>query len=540
MNANARPGWYVACVVILCFGILAGCSAQSPSPSTAPSASPALPTPSPAPSIPTTTALATAPPSAAGAPRLDVGGCPFTLPAGYQQGKTVDCGFVTVPERHGKPDGPTIHLAVARFHSLSSTPDPVPMIYLSGGPGATNRGAVTNFSYAFPGVIGAQDVIVFDQRGVGKSQPALDCPELRDQTFENYTRPMSLTDGADLTITAGLRCRDRLVQQGIDLTAYTGREDAADVNDIRLALGYDKVDLLGISYGTRLALTVMRDFPQIVSSVVLDSVVPLQEDLYGQQPLAFDRALNLLFDNCAAEGLCAANYPTLRQDFAAVVRQMNAQPVTVAINDPTGAGHDVVITGDRFVVALFDWLYSPETMQYVPAAIEQLKGGTHTLLAQLMRGTLAKPFSYSRGMEYSVMCSDVVRFERYDDEVASARGVMPEIRAVVPNSRSFFGICDQWPKGPADPREQQAVTSDTPTLVLESANDPATPPAYGQDAARTLSRSIYVEVPGIGHSVVANGGACVQTILTAYFADPTHQPLTACTAGLGVIFVRTP
>lgn len=523
----------ISYLTLLCVVILTSCSEG-------PSASPLISsaTRESVPSAASTAPLSTEPFAPRESLHFDTSACPYTLPVGYTQGTTVDCGFVTVPQRHGTPDGPTIRLAVARFRSLSSTPDPIPMIYLSGGPGSTNQGLVAAFNHAFTGVISARDVVVFDQRGVGKSQPALDCPELRDQTLQNYTQSMSVADSSDLVVAAGLHCRDRLVQQGIDLAAYIGVENAADVNDIRLALGYDKVDLLGISYGTRLALTVMRDFPQIVSSVVLDSVVPLQQDLYGQQPLTFDRALNLLFQNCAAEKLCAANYPTLKEDFSAVVRQMNAQPVTVAVTDPTGVSHDVVVTGDRFVVSIFDWLYSPEAMQYVPAVIAQLKGGTHTLLAQLMRGTLAKSFAYSRGMEYSVICNDIVRFERYDDAVAASRGTILEIRAVIANTRSVFAICDQWPKGTADPREQQAVASNIPTLVLESANDPATPPAYGQEAARTLSRSISVEVPGIGHSVVANGGSCAQSILTAFFADPAHRPPTACSAGLGVVFVR--
>ncbi len=355
--------------------------------------------------------------------------------------------------------------------------------------------------------------------------------------MQDATRPLGVTEDSDHIVAAAAQCRDRLVGQGIDLTAYTGAEDAADVNDIRLALGYAQVDLLGVSYGTRLALTVVRDFPAIVHSIVLDSVLPLQENVYQQQPGTFDRALNLLFDACTTDAKCAAAYPTLKRDFSAVVRQLNAQPVTVAVADPTGAGHDMVITGDRFVVQVLNWLYYPTDMQYIPAVIEQLKGGTHSLLAQLMKDSLGVLFSHSVGMNYSIVCSDIVPFERYADVAAAVQEVLPEIRAAFPAVRYRFGICDMWPHGAMDPREHQAVTSDVPTLVLESANDPVTPPAYGQEAAKTLSRSIYVETPGIGHSVVSNGGGCAQTLLRAFYADPTHQPPTACIGGLGVIFV---
>jgi pimeloyl-ACP methyl ester carboxylesterase len=146
-------------------------------------------------------------------------------------------------------------------------------------------------------------------------------------------------------------------------------------------------------------------------------------------------------------------------------------------------------------------------------------------------------YSHSLGMQYSVVCSDMVPFERYDDVAVAAQGVMPEIRAAFPGVRYRFGICDLWPHGSVDPREHRAVTSDVPTLVLESVNDPVTPPAYGQEAAKTLSRSVYVETPGVGHSVVSNEGGCAQGLLRAFYADPLQRPSTTCTAGLGVLFI---
>lgn len=524
------PGWRIrrAMGITLTLVLLAACSTQAlPSPTP-------TPVPSPTPS-PTVVAIST---TSAGMPRFDTSVCPFTLPTFYVQGKKADCGFVTVPERHNQPNARTIRLTVVRFRSLSSTPDPVPMIYLSGGPGGKNEGLVKYFDTAFTGVIGARDVIVFDPRGVGMSQPALECPEAIAQQFEDYTQRLRANDRDDHLVAAALRCRDRLVGQGIDLAAYTSAQSAADVDDIRTALGYRQVDLLGISYGTRLALTVVRDFPTIVHSILLDSVVPLDLNLYQQRAGSFDRALTMLFAACAADKGCAASYPTLEADFTAVVATLNTQPVTVGVTDPTGAGHDVLVTGDRFVGALFDWLYRPSAMEYIPGAIEQLKGGAHTLLAQLLGSTLsATTFGHTQGLQYSVVCNELVPFETPAAVMASVQGARPELRGALAGVDSIFTICAQWPHDPADPREHRAVTSDVPTLVLESGNDPVTPPAFGQRAARTLSRSVYVETPGIGHSVVANGGPCVQTIVRAFYANPIPQEFGACVTGLGVYFL---
>ena len=224
------PKWRIrrSMGIVLALGLLAGCSTG------------ALPTSTPAPPPAPTTSPTVAATSAAPAPpaHFDTAVCPFTLPTFYVQGKNADCGFVTVPERHNKPDGRTIRLAVVRFRSLSATPDPVPMIYLSGGPGGTNQGLIASFDRAFTGVIGTRDVVVFDPRGVGMSQPALECPEVIAQQFQDDTQVLGASDIADHAVASAVRCRDRLVGLGIDLAAYTSVQSAADVDAIRVALGY--------------------------------------------------------------------------------------------------------------------------------------------------------------------------------------------------------------------------------------------------------------------------------------------------------------
>ena len=146
-----------------------------------------------------------------------------------------------------------------------------------------------------------RDLVVFDQRGTGSTEPSLDCPEITQLNYDYLTRQFSVNERVAQDAASATRCHDRLVKAGIDPSLATSAESAADVNDLRLALGYDQWNLYGVSYGTKLALTVMRDFPQGVRSVILDSVYPLQVNLYTAPPEDFDRALKVLFESCAAD-----------------------------------------------------------------------------------------------------------------------------------------------------------------------------------------------------------------------------------------------
>jgi len=467
-------------------------------------------------------------------PRFESAPCSFPLTTGQTEGTNVTCGFVVVPEDHANPTGRTIRLATAQFKATGKYPDPEPIVYLEGGPGAAAIGMSTAaFAARFSA---SRDFVIFDQRGTGRSEPSLACSELQSQSALN----VSLADSERQRIDQLFQCRDRLVGKGINLSAYTTDQNAADVNDLRIALGYDTIDLLGVSYGTRLALTVMRDFPQAIHSVVLDSVSALQVDSYAQYAVSFDRALNLLFSSCAAADTCNAAFPNLKADFSQVVAQLDANPATVSVIDKNGKPVSYVTNGWRFINVMQGWLYSSYRLRYLPMLIEQLKAGDTTLLTYFDKLALASGNATSSGMVYSVRCSDYAPFGSAETTTAAAQGLLPEIRDdYMPQERDVFTICAQWPTKSADPVDHQPVTSDIPTLVLASQNDPVTPPAFSQMAAQTLSRSFFVETPGIGHSILGNGGTCAVTIIGRFFATPTRKPNTDCISAFGVTYVTT-
>ena len=184
------------------------------------------------------------------------GDCPFPALDG------VTCGVLTVLEDRAQPNGNTVELAVAIIAPQNATPDPIPVIYLEGGPG--DAPLITTDDFLKYSIVQDHTLILFDQRGTGFSQPSLNCPEIE-------------TSEGDDPVKA---CHDRLVSEGVNLQMYNSAASAADVADLAAALGYDKVTLWGISYGTKLGLTILRDHPDIVQSAVLDSVyAPETDDL---------------------------------------------------------------------------------------------------------------------------------------------------------------------------------------------------------------------------------------------------------------------
>jgi len=465
--------------------------------------------------------------------------CQFDIPPG----QTVECGYLTVPEDRSQPDGPTIRLHVAIFKSHSDDPAPDPVVYLAGGPGEQALETMPLlFNLRFAPFLANRDFIVFDQRGTGYSEPALDCPEFGDLAYETLNQDLSPEESVALGTEAICSCHDRLVSEGVNLAAYNSAESAADLNDLRLALGYEEWNLLGISYGTRLALTAMRDNPEGIRSVILDSAYPLQISLYAEMPANFDRALTVFFNGCATDPTCSETYPQLETVFCELVDQLNASPVTFSATQPlSGETYDVLMNGDGLIGFLFQSLYSTELIPLLPNILFDIRDGNYEILAVVMGSFLANIEFVSMGMQFSVQCGEEVRFST-PGEFAAAAEAYPEIRRLFEGSPNLgepvFTICEIWGAKEADPIENEPINSDIPTLVLAGEYDPVTPPAWGEVVAETLSNSFCFEFPGVGHGASISGEECPLSIALAFLDDPTTEPDGSCVAQMsGPAFV---
>src|SRR5207237_7170740 len=210
----------------------------------------------------------------------------------------------------------TIRLAVAICKSPRPHPAPDPFVFLQGGPGGAiidDLGSQITRQKRITDYPADRDLILIDQRGTGLSQPSLACKETTTLDYRTLGQQLSPQRQADLWVQAAQQCRARLVASGINLNAYTSLADAADVAALRGALGYPALNLYGVSYGTRLALTVMRTHPQGLRSVILDSVDPPDVNAVTGPLASSARAFAVLFQGCAADPACNAAFPHLQQ-----------------------------------------------------------------------------------------------------------------------------------------------------------------------------------------------------------------------------------
>ncbi len=516
-------------------------------PGITPTQAPVTSTPTPKPTL-TPPPTATPTPSPSAAARFEMADCPFLLPPGQVEGESVECGYLVVPENRAAPvspayagASPSIRLAVAIFRHPDGATEPDPVVYLSGGPGLSELEQIwLTFDAAFAPLFAAgRDLIVFDQRGTGLSQPALDCPEAAElglelMDYELDGRRLADEDMFDLSLDSLLACAEEL-RRIADLAAYNTAANAADVNDLRLALGYDQVNLLSNSYGTRLALEVMRRYPDGLRSVVLDSVYPPDVDLYLEGPPNAARAFDVLFEDCAADPACDSAYPDLRAVLYSTAGRLDQTPARFQVTNPlTRHSYAVVMQGDDLLGMLFGFLKISEILPVLPGMIYDASQGDFHQVARVMGLLLALNDMESLGMYYSVQCREEIPFtspEAFEAVLAD----YPELAGFFedsPGGELGLAVCAGWGSGQAEAAEHAPVSSDIPSLLMAGEYDPITPPAWGRRAAETLAQSYFFEYPGVGHGASLVAG-CPRDMLIAFLKHPGQSPDDACIAEMG-------
>jgi pimeloyl-ACP methyl ester carboxylesterase len=467
-------------------------------------------------------------------PLFEAGACPFEAPGAGE----ITCGTVTVPENRSRSATDTIRLAVAVYASTGSSPAAEPVIFLQGGPGG---GAVELSADAYAILVepflDGRTFITFDQRGTGLSEPVLPCDELT-QVYSQDLRALIPLEARDLVYLNAFRaCHDLLNIKGADLGAYTTAENAADVRDVLLALGYERADVYGVSYGTRLGQVFMRDYPDMVHAAVLDSMLPLEINVYALSSSSAEASLRTLFDACAADETCAGAYPNLEADFWSLVDLLNASPLSVPVVVPYAGGRSYVpVDGSMLLNQVLASLKQTWMIPGVPQSIDQLRGGDTTSLSF----TLGFPpvdweMDISLGMYISVMCHEYIMDSdpliltaglsgRYDE---GDLGWFP----FVGDGEDYLRLCEAWDAVPPAPGEDEPVSNDIPTLVIAGAFDSITPPGFGQMVAAHLPHSYYLEFPDQGHApTAASNTDCPMTTVLTFLEHPESGPETDCLA----------
>jgi pimeloyl-ACP methyl ester carboxylesterase len=469
---------------------------------------------------------------AGGGARVEEDGCRFEEPEGYE----VRCGWLVVPEDRDQPGSDTIRLHYGIFHREGAEVADDPIVYLDGGPGGKAlEGATFDFDGRFGDYTERHDVVVFDQRGTGFSEPALDCPDVNDlfRTQLDDTSPVAEQLAAQQDALAD--CAEDLRRDGADLAQYNSVESAADVAALRTALGYDEVNLFGVSYGTRLAQTVMREHPKGIRSVILDSTLPIAADLLAELPDNTKAAFDHFFAQCAADAGCNGRYPNLEDRYWARVKALDAKPVEVTVRDfLSGEVYPATFNGTDLVDLTFQALYDESLFITLPSTVEGLEKGDPAGLVALGGVSITNLPFISLGMHLSVKCNEDVSFAE-PAEVAAAEKEHPEFsgsfQGQIVDGTGGFETCRIWQAGRAPAEEDQPVRSELPVLVLSGGFDPITPERWAREVMETLPNGQLVAFPTMGHGVGLSGG-CPAEIVSAFLEAPDADAPTGCVAGM--------
>ena len=423
-------------------------------------------------------------------------------------GQTVDCGLThprlsrvvnarchdfRVPLNYEQPGGKKIDLHVAVIPASGNAPMPDPLFFFAGGPGQSAVDSAVLMWPVFRKLIAHRDIVLIDQRGTGQSTP-LTCP--RDEA--------RLELGADdeQLRQEMARC---LEKQTVDVRWFTSRQAVQDVDFVRRRLGYEQINVMGVSYGTRMAQLVLREYPDRVRSIVIDGVLPPQVILGPEFADNLAASLQKLFMYCAGDSSCAGAFAGLEEDWARYLRQPLDDKRAFHLAHPrTGKMLDLEVSRQGADVAVRLLSYASETRALLPLLIHQAaQGEWDGLVSQALRVADGLEKEMALGMHNSVVCSEDVPYygaaDSSDNRVLGR--MMHQLRV----------ICSQWPRGESYADIHRPMKSDVPALLLSGELDPVTPIGYGEMALKQFSHGSHLVVPGQGHNVSPRG--CVPELI---------------------------
>lgn len=460
-------------------------------------------------------------------PRFMPGPCWFTVP----EGQTAVCGTITVPDRRDRPATRQFRLPVAMLHATTRQPVSDPVLFLEGGPGASPFGSGEGIEERMEGwwslteqLRRNRSVLLFDPRGAGRGEPDMDCSELDVLSATPQPEPQSKDQRAEAEAAAIRICADRFTASGLDGAMFTSPVAADDAIDVINALNINRVNLFAVSYGTRVALEIIRRHPNRVRTAVLDSVYPPDVNALEEGPWLAQRAYRQLFDDCAANRNCRAAYPDLERRFLGLVTDLQAKPRDVQIGDPA-LPQVVRMDGASLLAAGIEAMASGVGIARLPAMIQDATGNKLDRLATMAPTAWLGDPETADALAFAIECRETAN--PADQARLQANGERNQPYNLLGNDDPSRRVCSMWPAAVQEPAERMAVASGTtPVLLLSGSYDPVTPPAWAERASRTLANSRHIEFRGSGHVVISNDD-CAMTA-AAQFIETESVGANVC------------
>jgi pimeloyl-ACP methyl ester carboxylesterase len=423
-----------------------------------------------------------------------------------------ECARIAVPENPDAPNGRKIELFVARVPAISLNKKPDPLFLIAGGPGTSAVDLYTSASGPFERIRRERDIILLDQRGTGRSH-RLDCKYDNQDLLARF-------DDEDVG-PATEKCRDELAAKS-DLRFYTTSIAVRDLDHMRRLLGYERINLYGGSYGTRVAQHYARRYPDATRALILDGVIDPATVLGPAIAIDAERALERILARCSASADCARAFPDSLADYRALRTRLAAAPAQVTIADSDGSQRGFGFGVRHLSAVLRLASYNDAQAALLPLSLHLAASGDNfTPLANQFRvfaRMLNETFAF--GMHNAVACSEDTPLI---DDATLDRARLGATHMGAEAVQQLLEACSKWPKGVVDPDLHEPLTSKAAALLLSGADDPVTPPEYATLAQRGFADSRHVIVAGHGHGQI--GAPCIDRIMASFIVAGSAKEL---------------
>ena len=438
------------------------------------------------------------------------------------------CYWMFVREEHGNETSRIIGFPVIR---LSANPEPTdnpPVLHLGGGgPGNALPLGETQINdtwqnHRLMSLEQGLDLVLMDPRGVGLATPRLSCNEWLGTVRDSWSEPLPLSREWEISLAADRRCIERLTRDGVNLAMYNSAAVARDVEALRKAMGVTQWNLYGVSYGSRYALTLARDFPHSVASMVLDGVVFPNLRYEEKGAITSELAIRRAFAWCQANPHCRADYPEIEERFWALAESLNEKPLSLTVTDPeTFEQLPVSLTGYRLFSVMFYATYDERYHFEFPAVVRSLEHRNTDLIAPHLRrylGYLLDPSDSDVALA-THYCYEEYPFVDSARTLQAARGYRAVIRdPLIQSAENTRDWCEAWLGGISGPEiEGLAITTDIPTLVLHGELDPVLPVEDIEAQLAGFENVELITYPDIAHDVVS-ASYCAEMAAGAFYS----------------------
>jgi len=443
------------------------------------------------------------------------------------EGQEYTFGYLEVLENRSNINGKTIQFPVYIFKSRNPNPKKDPVIYTVGGPGSTTMPSAQYMNYYK--YLDDRDFILIEQRGNFYAQPHLDCPEWSKANYESNLPDFDTSKYDSLFTEAAKSCKDRFIKKGVDLNGYNTNEIAADINDLVTVLDIKEYNLLTISYSTKIAQVLLRDYPERIRSVVMDSPLPLEVN-YDEEGLGnLIQSVEKLLSDCESDNNCNKAFPDIKQRFLDYLQEKTNQPLVVTIENPTSGKLETCYLKGKDLITVFTYASTGDIIN-IPFEINKLLNNDLTSVKEQLSYLFREPGNGAGlGMRLSVWCAEEHPFNS-QEKIVSETKKYPQVEGLSP---AVFEkeICDIWGVKQVPKIENQPIKSNVPILLINGEYDNETPVKWAESMKNNLANSYHLIFKAWKHTPTTNwGNQCAMQAANDFFNNPNVKPTPDCFA----------